>query len=123
MNTVLPYLKDLLYSLNIPYAYNKWRSDPVETYWVGTHQEVTTADEDNQTEYTFILYGFSRATQSALEEHARIIRDAFPCTGRVANVNDGYAAIFLENAFPIETDEEDLYRMQINFTVKKWKGR
>lgn len=115
----LKYMSDLLKSLEIPYAFMEWKSDAKQTYFTGEYQEVgsLTLEEDGEQETTFILNGFSRASQYDLEKAKNRLKRNLPQT---ATLEKSVVAVFYGSSFPVPTGDAKLKRIQINLTIKEW---
>lgn len=110
--------------LNIPYELNEWTADDIpDRYFVGEYTETPTGNEDGSFDNTLILTGTTRGAFSVLENDRKAIEKHFhPACGLCAETKDGAAAVFYNGAFPVPTGEADLKRIQINLTIKQWKG-
>lgn len=127
MTTVLKVINDELNRIGVPYEFMEW-TDPVQyPYFVGEYQEAPPTAEDGGKEATLLLTGTTNSQFGGswleLEQFRSAIEDLFhPVCGLRISVEDGAVAIFYENSFPVPTGEADLKRIQINLTIKKWKG-
>ena len=108
-------------SLGLNYSFMEWEGKPKYPYFVGEYQEAEAATEDGLQETSFILTGFTRGPWAGLEVAMERIRAHFhPVTGLVAAAGSSTAAIFYASAFPIQTGDAELKKMQVNLTVKEW---
>lgn len=106
----------------VPYEFGRWSGNVPDTYCVGEYMTTPIATEDWAVESTMILTITTRGAFQELLHVQRRISHAFdPLTGLRASTYYGSVAIFYENAFPVETGEADLKRMQINLRIKQWK--
>lgn len=114
-----------LNTLGVPYEYMRWSGTVSDPYFVGEYSQVTTLSEDGLSEYTFMLNGFSRGSWADLEEIKQKIEQHFPVAGglRIATDDGSAVVITFESAYPVDTGEADLKRIQINLNVKKWESR
>lgn len=120
----LKYLGDLLISMGIPYQFMEWSSFPVpDPYWVGQYSETPTVDEGGEFQSDFMLIGTTKHKYIKLERVKEQIRKAFPETGYTDIMSNGWGImIAYESSFPIPSIEEGVHRLQINLSVKEWKG-
>lgn len=117
----LTLIADAMNSLNIPYAFMQWNEEPPEMYFVGEfiEDESPTKEEDGMQETTFILTGFTRGKWASLIEAKEKIESNIP---RIVGSSTQSVAVFYGSAQVISTGEADLKRLQINLTIKEWKG-
>ena len=119
----LKFVKEQMDILAIPYEFMQWSSEIKYPYWVGEYSETPTLTEDGYEESTFILTGTTRGTWSELEEDKEKIKKHFPSNGGLRSSTDsGSIAVFFSGSLPVPTGEADLKRIQINLTIKEWKG-
>jgi hypothetical protein len=120
----LKFMKEQMNILAIPYEFMQWSSETIpKNYWVGECSETPTNAEDGYEESTFILTGTTRGTWSELEEVKDKIKKHFPSVGGLRSATDsGSITVFFSGSFPVPTGEADLKRIQINLTIKEWKG-
>lgn len=122
---VLKFINDAMESAQIPYEFMEFTSDvaSVASYWVGSYSEVVSVSESGLQEAQFILTGTAKGTWLDLEREKAMIEKLFPAMGgRTAILDNGSGvAVTYENAFPIETGDDFLKRLQININVKEWK--
>lgn len=120
----LGFIKDAMDSAGIPYEFMEFTSDvsSVPVYWVGSYSEVTPDAEDGEQETQFILTGTGKGTWLDLERQKETIKQLFPMIeGRTAILPNGNGiAVFYGNAFPVQTGEGSLKRIQINLILKEW---
>lgn len=120
---MLAFIKTELERIGIPYAFMRWNADVKHPYFIGEYSEVVTTNEDGYEEYSFILTGTTRGTWGELETAKNTIKNHFPSVGGLrGSTADGTVVVFYDNAFPIDTGEADLKRIQINLTIKKWRA-
>lgn len=119
----LKFMKEQMNILAIPYEFMQWSSEIRYPYWVGECSETPTNTEDGYEESTFILTGTTRGTWFELEQIKDKIKKHFPSVGGLCSTTDsGSIAVFFSGSFPVPTGEADLKRIQINLTIKEWKG-
>lgn len=109
----------------MPYEFLIWTQPVTYPYFVGEYNEFEPTLESGEQDKTFILNGFCRGEGSRmkLEEMRKIVEKTFPdIGGKIATLNSGSAvAIFYGNSFYVPTGEEELYKIQINLSIKFWK--
>lgn len=117
----LKLIADAMNSLEIPYEFIEFTSDPKSYYFVGEYTESESLTEDGLQESTFILTGTTTdGTWLDLENAKSKIKEFFnSISGYVATDQIGGVAIFYSNSFPIPT-ESDFKRIQINLKIKEW---
>lgn len=101
------------------YEFLEYRSKPVYPYFVGNYLEIPTNDESGYSEFDFILTGFNRNSFFELEKIKEIIKEKFIDYRKVLD-NKSFA-IFFENAFPIQTGNDELKRIEIHLKIKEWR--
>ena len=117
----LKLIADAMNSLEIPYEFIEFTSEPKNYYFVGEYTESESLTEDGLQESTFILTGTTTdGTWLDLENAKSKIKKFFnSISGYVATDQKGGVAIFYSNSFPIPT-ESDFKRIQINLKIKEW---
>lgn len=122
--TALAIIAKELDKIGIPYSFMRWNTEASYPYWVGEYQETTTENEDGYKEYTMMLTGTTNADSwLSLEEQKNTIESHFPPVyGLRTTTENGSVAIFYQHAFPIDTGDANLKRIQVNLLVKEWKG-
>ena len=119
----LKFISEQMNILSIPYAFMRWSDDIQYPYFVGEYSEVPTTTEDGAEETSFIITGTTRNDWLELEQYKEKIKNHFPAAcGLCDSTDSGSIAVFYDNAFPVPTGEADLKRIQINLTIKQWKG-
>lgn len=125
MEEVLNYMNSELGTMGIPYEFLEWTQPVSYPYFIGEYNEFEPILENNEEEKTFILTGFNRGKDARmqLERMKGLIEKEFdPVNGKIATLNSGsVVAIFYSNSFYVPTGEEELYKIQINLSVKLWK--
>ena len=119
----LKYIADSMADANIPYDFMTFSDEIKGRYWVGEYQENEPMNEDGQDECMFILTGTATNLQE-LETDKHKIRQLFPSVeGNIAKLGNGTTvAIFYSNAMPVPTGDYLHHRLQINLSIKEWKG-
>lgn len=121
----LGYIADIMDSLKIPYCFMRWTKDIPDRYFVGEYQE-TESDNMRELGYqeaTFILNGFTRNEESpwaVLEADKEKIKEAATEHTKILKSGSGIALSY-KSAYPVPADDSDLYRIQINLSVKEWR--
>lgn len=119
----LKFINEQMDILSVPYEYGEWTSDVIYPYSVGEVTEEPIMNEDGSAESTMLLTVFNRGSYIELERIKESIRKHFnPICGLRAKTDSGAIAVFYDGAFPVPTGEADLKRIQINLTIKEWKG-
>lgn len=125
MKEVLNYISIVLERAGVPYEFLEWTQAVSYPYFVGEYNEFEPTLESGECDKNFILTGFCRGRDARLklEEMREKVESAFPAlAGNVAALNSGsVAAVFYGSAFYVPTGEAELYKIQINLTIKLWK--
>lgn len=125
MENALNFINEQLEVLNIPYQFGEWKTEVVYPYFVGEITPSPSTTEDGATPSDFILTGFHRGEngysnletiRKQIEKHFHVI------TGLRAKTTSGSIVVTYENAFFIPSGEADLTKIQINLSVREWKG-
>lgn len=123
----LKIISEAMTALELKYSFMEYMADAGEalpaTYFVGEYQELETESESGEEDSIFILTGFSRGSWTELERAKEKIKKYFlGSTGRVGKTESGSViAVFYENGFPVQVEDEELKKIQINLNVKEWK--
>lgn len=125
MEEVLNFMNSELETMGIPYEFLEWTQPVSYPYFIGEYNEFEPILENNEEEKTFILTGFGRGKDARmkLERMRGLIEKEFdPVNGKIATLNGGsVVAIFYGNSFYVPTGEAELYKIQINLSIKLWK--
>jgi len=125
MKEVLDYISAELERVGVPYEFLEWTQAVTYPYFVGEYNEFEPTLESGECDKSFILTGFCRGKDARLklEEMKDKVERAFPeRDGNVATLNSGsVVAIFYGSAFYVSTGEAQLYKIQINLSIKLWK--
>lgn len=125
MKEVLNYISTELENADVPYEFLEWTQAVTYPYFVGEYNEFEPTVESGECDKSFILTGFCRGKNARLklEEMREKIETIFPALdGKIATLNSGsVVAIFYGNSFYTPTGEAELYKIQINLTIKLWK--
>lgn len=125
MEEVLAFMNTELEKAGIPYEFLEWTQPVAYPYFVGEYNEFEPTVESGEQEKTFILTGFCRGkgARLKLEGMREKIETVFPALdGNIATLDSGsVVAIFYGNSFYVPTGEAELYKIQINVSIKLWK--
>lgn len=125
MEEVLAFMNTELEKAGIPYEFLEWTQPVAYPYFVGEYNEFEPTVESGEQEKTFILTGFCRGKDARLklEGMREKIETVFPALdGNIATLDSGsVVAIFYGNSFYVPTGEAELYKIQINLSIKLWK--
>lgn len=125
MEEVLEFMNKALDDAGVPYEFMEWTQGVTYPYFVGEYSEFEPDNESGEEDKSFILTGFYRGNNARyeLEKMRAKIEATFPAIGgKVAALDSGsVVAIFYGNSSYIPTGEEELYKIQINLSIKLWK--
>lgn len=122
---VLKIVSDAMNELGLEYGFGEYSGDPVVyPYFVGEYTETEPTTEDGLQETTFLLTGFSRDVWLTLENAKEKIENYFNrVSGKTVIADNGSAvAIFYANSLIVPTGDAELKSIQINLSIKEWKG-
>lgn len=123
IKTALGIANNELNKIDVPYEFMMWTSPVEDRYWVGEYTETPTDTEDGAEEGTLILTGTTKGLWAVLMQDVEKIKDHFPSVGGFRTATDkGVVVIFYEHSFPVPTGDANLKRLQVNLTIKSWKG-
>lgn len=116
MKKVLKIINGEMQNLNIPYTFDGWDKDIELPQFIGEISEVPTLDEDGLSEYTFILTGYAVKNEvDYLFEVAERLKQRYKPSCVVNGI-----VIMYDNTMPIDTNTDDLKRIQTTLKIKKW---
>lgn len=125
MEEVLGFINKALDDVGVPYEFLEWTQKVTYPYFVGEYSEFEPDNESGEEDKSFILTGFYRGNNARyeLEKMRAKIEATFPAIGgKVAALDSGsVVAVFYGNSSYIPTGEEELYKIQINLSIKLWK--
>lgn len=125
MEEVLGFINKALEDAGVPYEFLEWTQKITYPYFVGEYSEFEPDNESGEEDKSFILTGFYRGNNARyeLEKMRAKIEATFPAIGgKVAALDSGsVVAVFYGNSSYIPTGEEELYKIQINLSIKLWK--
>lgn len=123
IESILATIKAEMQNIGIPYEYMRWKGKVEYPYFVGEYTEIPTDSEDGREEGTLLLAGYTRNTWLELTQAIQKIKDHFPSVGGFRKATDsGVVVLFYSHAFPIDTGDAELKKIQINIDVMAWKG-
>lgn len=125
MEEVLGFINKALEDAGVPYEFLEWTQKITYPYFVGEYSEFEPDNESGEEDKSFILTGFYRGNNARceLEKMRAKIEATFPAIGgKVAALDSGsVVAVFYGTSSYIPTGEEELYKIQINLSIKLWK--
>lgn len=125
MDEVLGFINKALEDADVPYEFLEWTQKVTYPYFVGEYSEFEPDNESGEEDKSFILTGFYRGDNARyeLEKMRAKIEATFPAIGgKVAALDSGsVVAVFYGTSSYIPTGEEELYKIQINLSIKLWK--
>lgn len=123
---VISFINQQMTALGINYHFLEYKpsGNPSYPYFVGELTEEPILTEDGQEGFDLTLTGFHRGESiAALEADKQKIKNHFdPIYGYRAETEKGAIVIWYESAFYIPSGEASLKKIQINLTIKSWKG-
>ena len=116
MINVLKTINNELNTMSIPYTFDAWDSKIELPQFIGEISETPTLNEDGLSEYTFILTGYATKNEVGyLFEVAERLKARY----KPSKIVDGMVIMY-NNTMPIETNTDDLKRIEITLKIKKW---
>lgn len=130
MKKVLEFIAGEMKKAGVEYHFEKnGKPKPAYPYYVGELVPTEPVNEDGMQQYSLILDGFTRKTESSsgtlfeLLEDAEKIERHFPQVGGITAVLGNQAiAVFYCSCQPVDSGEEQLKKVQVILDVKTWKG-
>ena len=120
--SVLGIFADEMNILGVPYEFMQWTSAVRYPYFVGEYSETTPTTEDGYKASTIMVTGTTRGSWLELQQFKELIENHFPSIfGLRKATDDGTVVFYYANAFPVDTGEANLKRIQINIDVKEWR--
>lgn len=118
----LSYINDCLESLSVPYEFMQWTKPLSFPYFIGEYTETESVNEDGRESGTLILTGTTNGSYLTLETVKEKLKQFFPYDGRTAILDNGSGiAVSFSTAFPVQTGEQGLNRIQINLNIQEWR--
>ena len=120
----LKFINDQMAVLAVPYEFGEWSSKVEYPYFVGEEiSEDEPMTEDGYESSTLLITGWNRGSYLDLETIKEQIKRHFnPITGLCGRTDSGSIAVFFAGSFNVPTGEADLKKIQINLSIKEWKG-
>lgn len=119
----IQFINEQMDLIAVPYEWEVWSSRIQYPYFTGEFTEEPPITEDGAEQSTLILNGFHRGSRTALEAVKDKIKKHFdPIHGLRGRTDSGSIAVFFDGSFSVPTGEAELKRIQINLTIKEWKG-
>ena len=110
-------------SLGINYEFGRWSGKPVYPYFVGEYVQTEATTEDGEQDCAFTITGFTRGTWDDLEKCRQKICAMFdPVAGYRTMDGRDAIVVYYDAATPVPTDTDELRRIQIDLTAKKWRA-
>ena len=111
--------------LHIPYRLGQWNSGVEYPYSVGEITEEPTSTEDGYETSKLLITVFHRGDEAILDLEKvkeKIKKHFSPIYGLRAETESGTIVIYYDGSFYVPTGEADLKKIQINLSIKEWKG-
>lgn len=123
MIDVLSTVSGVMAGLGIPYDFEQWHGEVSYPYWIGHYIAIEPTVESGEEELDFILTGTDSGTwRSLIEQAARIKRAFDPIAGHIVRTDAEGIAIWWAGEQPVPTNSQDLKRIEITLTIKKWRA-
>jgi len=130
MKQVLKLIASEMKKADIDYHFMKNKKKKITyPYFVGELLPTEPATEDGKKEFTLVLDGFNRKSETTegtlfeLLEEAEKIEDHFPqIEGLTAIVKNQAIVVYFSSCQSIDSGDEQLERVQVNLSIKTWKG-
>ena len=116
MKKVLKIINDELNTMNIPYTFDGWDKELELPQFIGEISETPTLTEDGLSEYTFILTGYAVKNEIG---YLFDVAEQLKARYKPSKIVDGIVIMY-DNATFIDTNNDDLKRIQITLKIKKW---
>lgn len=120
----LKFVNEQMNMIGVPYEFGQWSSAIQYPYFVGEQSTPEEHPTEDGAEYcTILVTGFHRGNIIELERIKNKIKNHFnPMFGLRSKIDSGSIAVFFDGSFYIPTGEADLKKIQINLTIREWKG-
>lgn len=130
MKQVLKLIASEMKKANIDYHFMKNKKKRITyPYFVGELLPTESTTEDGKKEFTLVLDGFNRKSETTegtlfeLLEEAEKIEDHFPqVEGLTAIVKNQAIAVYFSSCQSVDSGDEQLEKVQVNLSIKTWKG-
>lgn len=119
----LEFVNNEFNSISVPYEFGMWTGEVKYPYFTGEISEEEPKTEDGFEQSMLSVTGWHRGSYLTLEEIKERIKKHFnPITGLCGKTDSGSIAVFFSGAFFVPSGNEELKKIQINLTIKEWKG-
>lgn len=130
MKSVLKLIASEMKKTGVDYHFMKNKKKKITyPYFVGELLPIDPTTEDGEKEFTLVLDGFNRESETTdgtlfeLLEEAEKIEEHFPSVeGLTALVKNQVIAVYFLNCQSVESGDEQLEKVQVNLSIKTWKG-
>lgn len=130
MKQVLKLIASEMKKADIDYHFmNNKKRKITYPYFVGELLPTDPTTEDGKKEFTLVLDGFNRKSDTTegtlfeLLEESEKIENHFPqVEGLTAIVRNQAIAVFYSGCQPVDSGDEQLEKVQVNLSIKTWKG-
>ena len=121
---VIGFINQQMTAIGINYQFLEYQGKPSYPYFVGELYENPISTEDGQKGFDLTLTGFHRGESVApLEADRKKLEKHFdPIYVYRAETEKGAIVIWYESASYIPSGEAGLKKIEINLTIKSWKG-
>lgn len=130
MKQVLKLIASEMKKANVDYHFMKNKKKRITyPYFVGELLPTESTTEDGKKEFTLVLDGFNRKSETTegtlfeLLEEAEKIENHFPqVEGLTAIVKNQAIAVYFSSCQSVDSGDEQLEKVQVNLSIKTWKG-
>ena len=130
MKQVLKLVASEMKKADVDYHFMKNKKKKITyPYFVGELLPTEPTTEDGKKEFTLVLDGFNRKSETTegtlleLLEEAEKIEDHFPqVEGLTAIVKNQAIAVYFSSCQSVDSGSEQLEKVQVNLMIKTWKG-
>lgn len=130
MKQVLELIASEMKKAGIDYHFLKNKKKKITyPYFVGELLPVNPVTEDGKKEFTLVLDGFNRKSEKTegtlfelMEESEKIEEHFPPVEGLTALVQNQAIAVYFLSCKPAKSGDEQLEKVQVNLSIKTWKG-
>lgn len=130
MKQVLKFIASEMKKAGIDYHFLRNKKRKVAyPYFVGELFPAEPVTEDGKKEFTLLVEGFNRKSEATdgtlyeLLEEAEKIEYHFPSVGGLTTVvNNQAIVVFFCGCQPVDSGDEQLEKVQVNLSIKMWKG-
>lgn len=130
MKQVLKLIASEMKKAGIDYHFMKNKKKKITyPYFVGELLPTEPITEDGKKEFTLVLDGFNRESETTegtlfeLLETAEKIENHFPSVeGLTAIIKNQAIAVYYLSCQPVDSGDDQLEKVQVNLSIKTWKG-